>query len=73
MIVRHSVSDLEFARFASDHRSCGEGGLAERDLAHLVRSLDPEQREARGKDCDDPLHKREPRRSYLWIILDNEA
>jgi hypothetical protein len=53
--------------------SAVKGGLAKRELSHLVWRLDPEQREARGKDCDDPLHKREPRRSYLWIILDNEA
>jgi hypothetical protein len=47
--------------------------FAEQELPHFFRRFDPEQRQARGENGDDPLHQSEPGHRRFWIILDNEA
>src|SRR5689334_17474452 len=41
-------------------------------LSHFVRSPNTHEREPGRENSHDPLHESKPRRSRLWIILDNE-
>jgi hypothetical protein len=72
MVVGHSVPGY-WSALVYPNANRHQARSTERVLAHFFRRFDPKQSQARGENCDDPLHQSEPGLRRVWIILDNEA